>query len=315
MSDDNVVLLPLDRLTRDLKKASSSLTVREARYLVNLYYMNQGLRIRAQAQASAMDKREEKEPHATLDWFTNQGKRLEDSTKDALGEFARGRIVGQWSQSILGIGPVISAGLIAYINMIVWTCAAPHEVKVKRFKPDDQCNSLKPCSPLCREEQVNTVSRIWRYAGLDPTVTWGKGEKRPWNAALKVLCWKIGESFVKQANREADVYGKIYQWRKAREIEKNEKKDFAEQARRILTSKNIGKTTEAYKWYSQDMLPPAQIQRRSTRYAVKLFLSHWHMVAYREAFGKLPPKPYALDILGHKDMIQVPNWPWPGEGK
>jgi hypothetical protein len=33
-----------------------------------------------------------------------------------------------------------------------------------------------------------TAGHIWRYAGLDPTVRWNKGEKRPWNAGLKVLC-------------------------------------------------------------------------------------------------------------------------------
>jgi hypothetical protein len=38
--------------------------------------------------------------------------------------------------------------------------------------------------------------------------------KRPYNEKLKVLSWKIGESFVKVRNRPQDVYGKIYVERK-----------------------------------------------------------------------------------------------------
>ena len=32
---------------------------------------------------------------------------------------------------------------------------------------------------------------------------------------LKELCWKIGESFVKVKGNPADIYGKIYEERKA----------------------------------------------------------------------------------------------------
>ena len=75
-------------------------------------------------------------------------------------------------------------------------------------------------------------------------------------------------------------------------------------------AKEYGKETEAFKAYSVGKLPKAHIQARAERYAVKIFLSHWHTVAYCEAHGKLPPKPYVLSILGHADMIQVPNWPF-----
>ena len=59
------------------------------------------------------------------------------------------------------------------------------------------------------------ASGIDASAGLDPTVTWGKGERRPWNAELKVLCWKLGDSFVKVSNKEGALYGRIYRERKA----------------------------------------------------------------------------------------------------
>ena len=269
-------LIPLQKLGKDIRIAARTLSPREARYLTDLYYQMQDNRIRAAGQIRAIEKSEEKEPHLTLDWFMMQAETLEGSIKNALGEFARGYKVGQWSQGICGIGPVISAALIAHI---------------------DAAGS-------------NTVSRIWRYAGLDPSVRWEKGQKRPWNAALKVVCWKAGQSFVKVSNLEKDFYGKLYQKRKALEIERNEAGQFAAQAAEVLTRKKIGKETDAYAAYSTGKLPKAHIQQRAERYAVKIFLSHWHQVAYYEAHGKLPPKPYVLDILGHADEIQIPNWPF-----
>src|SRR6185437_10902883 len=61
--------------------------------------------------------------------------------------------------------------------------------------------------------------------------------KRPWNARVKVLCWKIGESFVKVKANENDFYGKLYEKRKLMEQLKNERGDFEFTAKEILTKK------------------------------------------------------------------------------
>ena len=44
--------------------------------------------------------------------------------------------------------------------------------------------------------KVQTAGQIQAFAGLDPTREWNKGEKRPYNARLKALCWKIGQCFI-----------------------------------------------------------------------------------------------------------------------
>ena len=119
---------------------------------------------------------------------------------------------------------------------------------------------------------------------------------------------KVGESFVKVSSNENDFYGKLYLQRKDAEIAGNEAGKFADQAAAKLERFNIGKTTEAYKWYSGGKLPPAHVHARAKRWAVKLFLAHYQFVAFREEFGFDPPKPYVLDILGHADYIQVPNY-------
>ncbi|MCL5744356.1 MAG: IS110 family transposase [Acidobacteria bacterium] len=261
------------RLKRDLVKAASTLSIDEARYLVDAYYAMQEYRKSAANQVRALA--ESKEPHEVLRWLFEQNDTVEKQIRRALDSWTDALPAARWAKSICGIGPVISAGLAAHID--ITRCA--------------------------------TVGRIWRFAGLDPTVEWKKGEKRPWNAGLKCLCWKIGESFVKVSGRDDDFYGKLYLQRKAIEQERNEAGKFADQAARKLERFKIGKSTDAYKAYTAGKLPPAHIHARAKRWAVKLFLAHYHHVAYTLATGTAPPKPYVISILGHADMILPPNFP------
>jgi hypothetical protein len=264
----------IQRLSKDLKNAASTLSAVEARYLVDSYYVMQRNRIRAGNQIHAMTT--SNEPHATLRWFNKNADLLERNIKNALDAYGNAHMVGRWSKSIVGIGPVISAGLIAHIDIT----------------------------------KAITAGDIWRFAGLDPTSAWEKGEKRPWNASLKTLCWKIGESFVKVSGHEKDVYGHLYLQRKDYEIAKNDTGVLTQQAEDKLKRFKIGKNTEAYKYYSIGKLPPAHIHARAKRWAVKIFLAHWQAVAYREHFGKDAPKPYIMNQPEHVHEIVCPNWPF-----
>jgi hypothetical protein len=247
------------RLSRDLRAAAATMSAQEARYLVDLYYITQEDRKRSGNQVLAMGE----EPHGVLKWFFDQNETLESQIKGALDKYSEGQEIGRWMKSVLGIGPVIAAGLLAHIDI----------------------------------EKCPTAGHIWRFAGLDPTVTWGKGEKRPWNASLKTLCWKIGQSFMKLSNRDDCFYGQAYRARKQFEIERNESGGNAETAKALLPKFN--KNTEAYKHLSAGKLPPAQIDARARRWAVKLFLSHLQAKWWELHTGKPAPKPYVIDQLGH----------------
>lgn len=259
----------MERLSKDLKRASETLNTMEARYLVDTYYQIQDFRKATANQCRSMGE----EPHETLTHFQEQFEGIENDIKKALDVYTNSNAVGKWCKSIAGIGPVITAGLLAYIDI----------------------------------EKAPTVGHIWSFAGLDPAREWKKGEKRPFNAGLKTLCWKIGQSFVKVSNNDKDVYGHIYKARKEYEQRKNEAGEYADQAKAKLEKYNIGKSTEAYKYYSEGKLPPAHIQQRAERYAVKIFLSHLHYVMYKERYGVEPSKPFAISILGHAHEIKVPN--------
>jgi len=76
--------------------------------------------------------------------------------------------------------------------------------------------------------------------------------------------------------------------------------------RAIRDSMDISKLIIAA--YSKGILPPAHIHARAKRPIVKLFLSHWHKVAYQVHYGEKPPSPYAIEHLGHVHEIPVPNW-------
>lgn len=258
---------PIEKLSKDLRKATATLSAQEVRYLVDSYYQMQENRKRSDNQVRAMS--ESDEPHEVLTWLATNNRRLENQIKAGLDAYSKSQPIGEWARSIVGIGPVISAGLIAHIDI----------------------------------NKAPTVGHIWRFAGLDPTQEWRKGKRRPWNASLKTLCWKIGESFVKVSGKDDAFYGKIYIKRKEYETAKNEAGDYADQAAAKLKKFKIGKDTDAYKYYIEGRLPPAHIQGRVKRYAVKLFLSHLHEQWYQLEFGEMPPLPYPISILGHAHKI------------
>ena len=108
---------------------------------------------------------------------------------------------------------------------------------------------------------------------------------------------------MKVAGSPKAVYGQIYRERKEYEQARNERGELADQAAAVLEKKRIGKDTEARKHYEAGKLPPAHIHARAKRYAVKLFLAHYHEVGYVLLHGVKPPLPYPLAVLGHAHKI------------
>lgn len=299
----------LRKLPRDLRKAAATLGPTEVRYLVDSYYQLQDFRKASANQTRALSVSDE--PHATVSFFQAEFGTIESQIKSALDDYSNADYMGQWARGHYGIGPVIAAGLSAHIDIT----------------------------------KAPTVGHIWRFAGLDPTVKWGKGEKRPWNADLKVLCWKIGDSFVKFSGKEDCFYGHLYKQRKVYEVERDnrvqvvprgvsverDEKDTntgtfvidgdahtcffigdqwlyegnSKAAYETLKVKNI-RDKETRRLYESGHLPPGRLDLRARRYAVKLFLSHWHEAAYKHHYKTDPPLPYPIAHLGHAHKIEAP---------
>lgn len=329
------MLTPLAKLSRDVKLSAKLLSPSQARWLVDAYYQLQDYRKRAGNQNRAMG--ESGEPHEVVQFVFAQMESLENSVRRALGAWADSQVPGIWAQTICGIGPVLSAGFLAHLDIE----QAPTVGHFWRFAGQDSSNQWlgKDKAAALVKETLNgaktvTTDHVAQIAvatnrKAERVRAWDAGQRklvtdmdamtpaslaaglarRPWNARLKVLCWLAGESFVKVSNNPQDIYGHIYAERKAEEQERNERREYAEQAARILTEKRIGKDTEAYKHYSEGRLPPAHIHARAKRKAVKIFLAHLHHVMYESHFGKPPPFPYVISHLGHAHYLQPPNWP------
>lgn len=204
----------LEQMTRDLRSAARTLTDNEARFLVDTYYMMQDQRIRVSNQERSLGKADE--PNSALSFFHGQFDKIELQLRSALDAYSAAHPIGQWMRSNKGVGPVIAAGLLAHIDI----------------------------------SQCHVAGSIWSFAGLDPTKTWGKGQRRPWNAKLKTLCYKLGESFVKVQRFEDAHYSRLYVNRKKWEQEQNLAGAYADQAKAKLDQFSISKSTDAYKWYS-----------------------------------------------------------------
>lgn len=335
---------PLKRLTRDLRNAAKTMTPDEARYLVDAYYQMQENRIRSQNQIRAGLGDESSEPHETLGWLLDNTAMLERNIKNALDAYSSAGKTGQWSKSIVGIGPVIAAGLLAHID-ITKAKTVGHIHRFAGLDSTVKWQNAEECKKWINEQLTERYVETGQHSTPDQEFVylaaayWGRNAesllrlsttdfrtkkpvaltnarlasalaRRPWNANLKTLCWKIGESFVKVSGNENDFYGKLYMQRKAQEILKNDAGEFKQQAEDKLKRFKIGKDTDAFKAYSSGKLPPAHIHARAKRWAVKLFLSHWHSVAYYEATGTKAPRPYVIEHMGHTDVIETPNWPF-----
>src|SRR5215469_12297850 len=194
---------------------------------------------------------------------------IESEVQKSLKAYAESSLIGRWIMSHYMIGPVIAAGCIAHLDI----------------------------------EKAPSAGHFWTFAGLNPEKRrWGKGEKRPFNADMRQIMFHMGECAKRGSGVEHCFYGQIYKARKAFLVKRNEEGYNRERAKTYTTtSANVRKVL------ADGKLPPGNIDSQAMNYAAKIFLSHLHAVMFYDWFGAVPEKPYAITILGHVDLIRVPN--------
>lgn len=247
--------------------------------LVKCYYDLQSVRIGMGNRVAS-----EGERSWVSDYIHSELSVVERHIKSVLDAWTDSLVITSWAKSVTGIGPVLAAGLHAHIDIT----------------------------------KAKTHGAVWRYAGLDPSSVWGKGQKRPFNASLKVLAWKIGESFIKVSGNDKSLYGKLYREKKQELESSNDAGHFTEYARKFIeegkdsvTGKKVpGTGTIARQALESGRLPQAQIHARARRFAVKIFLSHYHEAEYQNHYHTPAPLPYALAHLDHAHKIE-PEVPYP----
>jgi hypothetical protein len=205
----------------------------------------------------------------TLMYFENLILQLESQMDISLEAFCNSSMTGKWAISNTGVGPVTATRLLNYIDII----------------------------------KSRTPEHLWSYAGLVPKQP-GK-QKLTYNNNLKEVCIDLGKNFVKYSAKDNCFYGKLYLAERMRRIELNEKGEYTELANDTLNSANLkDKAIQKDKSvYLSGKLPQERIDAQAQRYAVKIFLAHWHAVAYYEIFN--------IEYeTHHKNIIPVHNSPF-----
>lgn len=342
------MLLPVSKLNKDIVKASA-LNKKEARFTVDLYYQLQDCRIRNQAQLRSLVQGADDGPAQPeiLRFFFEQFETLEEQMKKALLNYSKRSQVGNWLLSVCGIGAVISAGLLANIDIYrapyaghIWSFAgltrktwhgrekAKALIGELKGAHDNALDGLRDyllvtgksvqslVYTITAGAQVLNQEAAWAYLQENPDMLdWEflqkQAERRPWSAKFKSLCaYIIGESFVKTQSLKSGFYGSLYAAKKVEYMTRNERGDFADYAAEELRNKKYSSTTDAYKAYSHGVFPPAHIHAMARRWTVRLFLAHLHQVMWEDQFNKPAPLPYIIEVGGHgKDSyVSAPNW-------
>lgn len=244
--------------------------------------------------------------------------------------------IAHWLRSIHGIGPILTAGWVSmidiekahtsgsimrYIGMddnLIWLTddkligenldACMKDLNVSKI---DYGVMALACNILSRKNETmeKWMRDIKGYKTLDnikkkDAISFFK--LCPYNKDAKQLAWKTWQSFFNQRNSPNDVYGKIIDQRIAYEIVKNNRGDYADQAK-IVLDRLVDKESDTYKIYASGKLPISHIINRAGRFCVKIFVSHFQAIYYWVHYGKIPPRPYVMEYLGHKDFIKIPN--------
>lgn len=150
--------------------------------------------------------------------------------------------------------------------------------------------------------RFDTVSKLWKFCGMginaDGSIQkFRKGEKANWNPFLKKTCWKIGESFVKIADR--GYYGQMLHTYKSREIGKCEKNEIM-----VMPQADIDKLPKEQR---ANYMSAGHVHNRAKRKAVKLFLSHLWQV-WRECEGLPTNQPYVTMTDPEHHYYEPPFW-------
>lgn len=336
---------PLTRLSKDVKLAARKLTRQRARWLVDMYYTIQENRMRSAAQQRTSE--ESAEPSGLIGWVFLSMESFENAIKNALGEFAKSYRVGQWLQAQYGIGPVLSAAMLAFFDIRrARTCGhflrfAGLDPTAKWLKADEvnkiiieALNGSKDLSFEAAQriaEQTkrnpNVIFHKWHEGFKTPTSELKKGAEalkwwlstRPHNARLKsIVAYKMGECFVKFQNRDQCFYGQLFKMKKEEIARRNLEGQFAQVAKYEMEAKPKMTKTERWKHWQAGQIAPAHVHDRARRWTVTMFISHLHHVMYEDFYGELPPKPYVFEHVEgqeHEHYYSPPHWPGEYDGK
>ncbi len=262
------------------------------------------LRVAAQVRRSHLARRKQKDPD-TVEMI----RRLEDLehwVDGRIGELLKEHPAYGWFSRVKGIGPENIAKVLGLIRV------AP--------EVNDEGEELP---------YADTISALWKFSGY--SVEDGRapkrvpGQKLPYNAQLRTLCWRVATSLMKAGVRErctkcgqligqtkrkthecpdptfvaiaTTKFGAYYLKQKVAYQQRYEKAGV-----RIVPAEELPKKG-GKRYEPEGIISEGHVHNQALRKTIKLFLAClW--LSWREAEGLPLSEPYAIGIMGHSTVIR-----------
>lgn len=233
----------IQHFTKEDLLEAPMLSREQALALVGLFYSIQKSRVGASNKVDAHNRQVDILANlAMIEKIRDNLKRQETEIEKGFLRYVQAHELGRWALSIAGVGPVIAAGLLAHID----------------------CN------------KAVTAGAVWRFAGQLPKKDqpWEKGQKRPYNAALKTLFWKLGQSFKKLTAPER-TEEELIEWAMEK-LKAEGKKNTAPERKKLIDAK-LERTSKK----------SDKINTDPTYFYVKLYMQRKKEEIYKNEHGLL----------------------------
>jgi len=182
-----------------------------------------------------------------------------------------------------GIGPCISGGIIANVMVRFVEREPENELETKWLLKTKDKKTLVPV--LRGIGAFDTVSKLWAWCGLSVKDghalhrTKGSRASVTWSPKMRVLMWKLEQSFVKQGRYYRGVYEK-------QRAKYDARPDLQEGVWIDPRTGKIGKGAKGHRYHM------------AQRYMAKRFMCDLYL-SWRKLEGLPVRPPYVLDELGH----------------
>ena len=282
------------------------------RTLVETYYDVQKLRIalagrvfqlETQGDVSLKEANEDSDGKITSP-YVEQLQHIEESIKKDIKQDLKGKpIYDEFLSKVHGMGPVLSAGIIAYIEDIgkfstvsrLWAYAGLHVVPCLKCEncEHDKLNNVVP------NKYEDNMSTYYKLSTCTKRVMPKRraGQKANWNTKFGTHLWKCTDQFNFQKEEKSWYKKYVSDLKRSYGFTKNEDGwHLSDEKRDEWISKGVGVTVTG------KTVPMGHLNNRALRKTRKLFLSHvW--AKWRELEGLEISKPWIIEHGGHSDYI------------
>lgn len=323
---------PIKRIKRapaDVRPAAMDLSKREVQYIIRDYLNLSKCKSSIHSHHHILEKKGIDSP--VYNYILRDTKRAIENIKNVLDVWTENSVAARWVKSFPGFGPIVSAGLSAYID-IRRTSTSSSFCQYAGFGdrwPRSMAeidNAIKESIGTFGYEPTDKhLDFLADRFSLDPTrfkrncysskgrLTWPRIDwvlhNPPWQQHLHAICLRTSLVIVRSIWAKDNYYRHIYEYQKKRLVALSESGAFAAKAAKELREKDYSRDTVASKAYRVGKYPHGRLDRMARRAALKTFLRHFWMVEYRARVGEMPPEHYAIDVLGGSKRLVVPNWP------